>query len=103
VLVDPKKPLKSRGKICKIYIMKKIIVGAALLAAIASPFNSLAQETVDGGTLPNVTLSCWETMRRPFNINVGLSFFVEVSASINFFDIVSYSCNNGDSGIYLDY
>ncbi len=83
--------------------MKKFIVGAALLAAIASPFHSRAQETIDGGTLPNVTLRCWETMRRPFSVSVGLSFFVEVDASINLFDIVSYSCNNGDTGFYLDY
>ena len=83
--------------------MKKFIVGAALLVAIASPFNTRAQETVDGGTLPNVTLRCWETMRRPIIVNVGFSFFLEVSASINFFDIVSYSCNNGDTGVYFDY
>ena len=83
--------------------MKKFIVGAALLAAIASPFNSLAQGIVDGGELPNVTLRCWETMRRPFSVSFGLSFLVDVSASINLFDIVSYRCNNGDAGIYFDY
>ena len=66
--------------------MKKLIIGAAMLAAIVSPFNSNAQVTVDGGTLPEVAIIC-KASHYTVNINLGIvSFTYNVSVIV---------CNNG--------
>jgi hypothetical protein len=66
--------------------MKKFLVGAAMLAVIASPFNTSAQATVDGGTLADVSIIC-KASYYIVNLNLGIiSFTYEVSV---------IECNNG--------
>lgn len=66
--------------------MKKFIVGAALVAAIASPFNSRAQETVDRGELPDVAIICKVSY---YTVNLDFKF-------ISFtYQVSVIECNNG--------
>jgi hypothetical protein len=66
--------------------MKKYIVGAAMLAAIVSPFNSNAQATVDGGTLPDVAIIC-KASHYTVNLNLGIVTFT--------YQVSVIECNNG--------
>ena len=85
VLVKPEKPIKSRDYLLFI-VMKKLLVGAAMLAAIASPFNSHAQTTVEGGTLSDVAIICKQSYYT-VEINLGIVAFT--------YQVSVIECNNG--------
>lgn len=65
--------------------MKKLLVGAAMLAAIASPFNSHAQTTVEGGTLSEVAIICKQSYYT-VEINLGIVAFT--------YQVSVIKCNN---------
>ena len=66
--------------------MKKLLVGAAMLAAIASPFNSHAQTTVEGGTLSDAAIICKQSYYT-VEINLGIVAFT--------YQVSVIECNNG--------
>ena len=77
--------MKSRGNI-KLIVMKKFIVVAAMLVATVSPFNSRAQNTIDGGTLPEAGIIC-KVSYYTVNLDFGyISFTYRVSV---------IECDNG--------